>query len=323
MNTDNYIKPKFDIIKNSKLWVAAWIALILLSILSFYNNRRFSIEFTWGLQMKVNQTNVSQTQLDENVTNFLNSKWYNASASDVAVWQEWDYQKIVVKTTEHDEAKLNALATEIKSNLVDSKAISSQANIVESSIIGPSIWEYMKKSATNAIGWGIALIALYIIFAFSGITKYIPSHLLWIAVVTSLLFDVLVPAWVYSILMALNPSYQIDLVLVISLLILMGYSINDTIIIFDRIRENINKNTDWLASWKKTYHQIFESSLWQTMRRSLFTSLATLLAVVSMYIFWSWVLKNFGLILMIWIICWTASSIFLAAPIAYLLNWKK
>lgn len=323
MNTDTYIKPKFDIIKNSKFWVIGWIALILLSALTFYNNRRFSIEFTGWLQMKLNQANLWAQQLDENVSNFLNSKWYATSESDVLVWEEWGLQKIIIKTTERDEWKLNALSNEIKSNLESTKAINSQSSIVESSIIWPSIGEYMKKSAISAVFWGIVLIAIYIIFAFSGITKYIPSHLLGLTVITSLLFDVLVPAGFYWILMWINPGYQIDLVLIISLLILMGYSINDTIIIFDRIRENIIKNHDSLNSWKMSYAQIFESSLWQTMRRSLFTSIATLLAVVSMYVFGSWVLKNFGLILMIWIICGTASSIFLAAPMAYLLNWKK
>jgi preprotein translocase SecF subunit len=88
----------------------------------------------------------------------------------------------------------------------------------------------------------------------------------------------------------INNSVTVDTVFIIAVLTNMGYSINDTIIVFDRIRENIqNKNEKNLV-----YGKIFDTSLWQTMRRSIGTSLSTLLVIVAMYIFGTWAIKNFA-----------------------------
>jgi preprotein translocase SecF subunit len=107
-------------------------------------------------------------------------------------------------------------------------------------------------------------------------------------------------------------------------LTIMGYSINDTIIIFDRIRENIIKA--WNQSWKKqlNYAMIFEDSLRQTMRRSVGTSLSTFLVIVAMYVFGSGVIQSFALVMGIGILAGSFSSIFIAAPLAYyMILWNQ
>jgi preprotein translocase SecF subunit len=101
----------------------------------------------------------------------------------------------------------------------------------------------------------------------------------------------------------------------------MGYSINDTIIIFDRIRENAEKS-GVENSKKVVYADLFEKSIWQTMRRSIGTSVSTLLVVIAMYAFGTGVIKLFAFTVGVGVLAGTASSIFIAAPLAYLMLGK-
>jgi SecD/SecF fusion protein len=119
--------------------------------------------------------------------------------------------------------------------------------------------------------------------------------------------------------MMISPTVQIDTVFIIAILTTMWYSINDTIVIFDRIRENLQ--TKW---WTKdiVYGKIFEDSLWQTMRRSFGIVWATLLVVLAMFFFGSWIIKHFAFTIWIWVLAGSYSSIFISAPLAYLMMWR-
>lgn len=129
-----------------------------------------------------------------------------------------------------------------------------------------------------------------------------------------MLFDILSPMGIYGIKMMIDSTAQVDVIFIIALLSTMGYSINDTIIIFDRIREHLE--TD------KTHDvgTVFENSLRETMARSLMTSGSTLIVVLSMYFFGAGDLKNFAFSMAIGVLSGTFSSIFMAAPIAYLVT---
>lgn len=94
--------------------------------------------------------------------------------------------------------------------------------------------------------------------------------------------------------MMINEAVQVDAVFIIALLTVMGYSINDTIIIFDRVRENFIEKKQSVERETITYAEIFENSLWQTMRRSLATSITTISVVLCMYIFGTGVLRLFA-----------------------------
>jgi SecD/SecF fusion protein len=123
--------------------------------------------------------------------------------------------------------------------------------------------------------------AIYMMFSFAAIRKAIPPSTLAVVTIITMIFDVSIPAGAYGFLMMINNSITLDTVFIIAVLTNMGYSINDTIIVFDRIRENIqNKNEKNII-----YGKVFDDSLWQTMRRSIGTSLSTLLVIVAMYIF--------------------------------------
>jgi preprotein translocase SecF subunit len=159
------------------------------------------------------------------------------------------------------------------------------------------------------------------LFSFSGIRKFVAPSILASVTVVTMLFDILIPAGAYGLLMLINPVVQIDTVFIIAILTIMGYSINDTIIIFDRIRENAEKS-GVENSKKIIYANLFEKSIWQTMRRSIGTSVSTLLVVIAMYAFGTGVIKLFAFTVGVGVLAGTASSIFIAAPLAYLMLGK-
>jgi SecD/SecF fusion protein len=140
-----------------------------------------------------------------------------------------------------------------------------------------------------------------------------------IVTIATMFFDISIPSWAYWLWMGINSTIQIDTVFIIAILTTMWYSINDTIIVFDRIRENLQNK--WTGK-DILYWKIFEDSLWQTMKRSIWTSLSTLLVVIAMFVFGSWVIQSFAFVIWVWVVAWSFSSIFIAAPLAYMALWK-
>jgi preprotein translocase subunit SecF len=171
----------------------------------------------------------------------------------------------------------------LKQTLQSDGHITDESSLSSLSIIGPSIGDFMRRSAKRAIIVGLILMALYMMISFAGIRTVIPPYVLAIVTIVTMAFDVSIPAGAYGLLMQFNSTVQIDTVFIIAILTTMGYSINDTIIIFDRIRENIAKEEKSLLAGGALLGNVIETSLWQTMRRSLGTSISTLLVVVAMY----------------------------------------
>jgi len=202
--------------------------------------------------------------------------------------------------------------------LMDGKYIKSTSDIVSQTITGPSVWEYMQKSAKKALVIGLIFMAIYMMISFAAIRKTISPAVLAGVTVATMVFDVSIPAGAYGLLMYFNSTINIDTVFIIAVLTNMGYSINDTIIIFDRIRENLQHNNG-----KNTvYGNIFDASLRETMRRSFGTVMAMLVVIIAMFILGSGAVKDFAFTIGIGVLAGSYSSIFIAAPLAYLLMGK-
>ena len=170
----------------------------------------------------------------------------------------------------------------------------------------------------------MVFIAIYMMFTFSAVREMVSPLILAIITIVTLLFDMSIPAGAYGLLTAINPTTQVDLVFIAAILTIMGYSINDTIIIFDRVRENNHLHEGAIKTGKMSYLQIFEDSLWQTMRRSLGTSIAAFIMIVMMWLFGTGIIKTFSYVIGAGIIAGTLSSIFVAAPLAYIfVRWTK
>jgi preprotein translocase subunit SecF len=173
-----------------------------------------------------------------------------------------------------------------------------------STYVGPSISRDLKKIAILAI-----------IFAFTGIVLYITWRFEFrfaIAAIVALLHDVLIVVGVFSL-----TGKEFNIPIIAAILAIIGYSLNDTIVVFDRIRENLR------LLRKELYSRILNHSINQSLKRTLITSLTTLFAVTSLYIWGGIVIHDFSFALIIGVIVGTYSSIFIASPLLLLLQKKK
>lgn len=203
--------------------------------------------------------------------------------------------------------------------------------------IGPVIGQELRDKAVWAVG-GIALIIIfYIAFAFRGVSYPVGSWVYGGVTVFVLIHDILVP----TALMALFGFFlgiEVDVLFVMALLAVLGYSVNDTIVIFDRVRENLDANrkekkvkknigglvveeTEYTLT--KPFDEIIGNSVGQTLLRSLNTSLTTILALVALYVYGGSVTQTFALILLAGVVAGTYSSICLASPLLSYLAERK
>jgi len=169
--------------------------------------------------------------------------------------------------------------------------------------IGPVIGGELKRKALVSIILVVLFIILFIAFAFRGVSRPVSSWRYGFVAVAALIHDVLVPVGVFAFIGA-----EVDVLFVTALLAILGYSVNDTIIIFDRIRENIKLKVS------NDFEETVGISLRQTMTRSINTSLTTLIVLAFLYFLGGDATKMFSLALGVGIITGTYSSIFLAGP---------
>ena len=282
----------------------------------FFSNVRYSEEFTGWVKISVVGT-LDKSTVVKDVTQYMESKWYKDSNVVVELGDN-NTTKLSLRTTAETDEQVAILSKDVQSILIQKWYIKSANDVIEQSITGPSVWSYMQKSAKNALIVGVILMVIYMLFSFSGIRKEISPALLATVVIVIAIFDVTIPAWAYGLWMYIDHTVAVNTIFIIAVLTNMGYSINDTIIIFDRIRENLKIN----ATKKILVGKIFEDSLRQTMRRSFGTVFATFLVVVAMYLLWSGVIKEFAFTMGIWVLSGSFSSIFIAAPLAYILLGK-
>jgi len=160
----------------------------------------------------------------------------------VAVGEKDGSKEVLIKTRLGTDDEVAVLTNVLQTTLVSKGVVASEDGIKSLSIIGPSIGDYMKKSARDALIVGILLMAVYMIFSFASIRTVISPAVLAIVTVITMLFDVSIPSGAYGLLMSLNQTVQIDTIFIIAILTTIGYSINDTIIIMDRVRENTLKH---------------------------------------------------------------------------------
>lgn len=313
------MKQLFPIIPRSKLWISIGLVVLVAGVTLFLANMRFSIQFTGWVEMVVDAPQISETVVST-IQETLTQQWYEDFTT--TAWQKDWYSSLLIQTRLTDSEQINTVTQLLETTLIDNNVIESWDDILELAIIGPSIGDYIKSSAQTALIVGMIFMAVYVLIVFASMRRIISPAALGIITVVTMLFDIALPAGAYGILMMLNPAIQIDTVFIIALLTVMGYSVNDTIVIFDRIRENVTESTKWLEEGKITLENLYETSLRQTMRRSIGTSLSTLVVVIAMYIFGTGTLKTFAFTLGLWVVAGTYSSIFLAAPLAYLASGK-
>jgi preprotein translocase subunit SecF len=183
--------------------------------------------------------------------------------------------------------------------------------------IGPVLGAEAGRKAAFSIILVILAIVLFIAYAFRQVSKPISSWKYGIVAIIALMHDIFIPTGAFALL-GHYAGYEVDTLFVTALLVVLGFSVHDTIVVFDRVRENLKH-----APAKKPFDEIVGESISQTFTRSINTSLTTLLALTVLYLFGGETTAHFSLALIIGIAAGTYSSIFIGSPLLVTLEkWQ-
>jgi preprotein translocase subunit SecF len=179
-------------------------------------------------------------------------------------------------------------------------------------LVGPSIGNELKSKSFNASIIVLLMIIIYISLAFRKVSKPIASWKYGIAAIIALAHDVIITLGVFAVL---GEFYQIEIntPFIAAILTVLGYSVSDTIVVFDRIRENLPKSNE-------NFENTINTSVNQTISRSIGTSVSAMLALLAILLFCGSTIKDFALALLVGIFIGTYSSIFLASPVLVVWN---
>lgn len=294
------------IIKNKKIFIGISVALVVLSIIAmfvFKINKRLGIDFTGGALTEITYKDGRPAQAD------INTSIATLNLGSVLVQPAGDTDYII-KSRDLTEAEHTLL---LKTLSQDGKV-----KIEEKSFnsIGPSIGQELKFKALLLIVLISLAIILFIAFAFRKVSKPISSWKYGIIVVLTLLHDVAIPVGIFTVL-AHFYNAEVDALFVVAVLTILGLSVSDTIVIFDRIRENLRNQA---MVNKINFAETVGKSLEQSYVRSICTSLTVILVLLSLFFFGPASTKYFALMLTAGMFFGTYSSIFLASP---LLVWVE
>ena len=181
-----------------------------------------------------------------------------------------------------------------------------------SNTIGPSVGSEMESKALYAIGMVILCIVLFVTFAFRKVSQPVSSWKYGFATIVALAHDVLLPAGFYVAYIHFHGG-EIDLLFVTALLAILGYSVHDTIVVFDRVREHLRINQS--IKTKESFAETVGKSVSETFGRSINTSLTIFLALLALFLIGGQATRDFSLVLIVGIIAGTYSSIFIASPL--------
>lgn len=178
--------------------------------------------------------------------------------------------------------------------------------------IGPTIGSELRNKAVVAIFIVVVAIILFVAFVFRKVSEPVSSWKYGIVAIIALIHDVIVPVGIFAFL-GYTVGAEIDILFVMALLAILGYSVNDTIVVFDRVRENLRLNREHGS--KESFDLTVGKSLNQTYARSINTSLTTLFVLTALFFIGSEATQDFALVLATGVIAGTYSSIFLATPL--------
>lgn len=276
-------KTNIDFISKQKIAGFLSITLIVAGIASLIikGGPLLSIDFTGGTVAQVKfEIPVELGQLRETLSD------YGFEGAEIVEFGSPD--EVLIKT------QFSGSSSEISEQLTLALGKTFTLRRVES--VGPKIGKELQNDALKAIGLALLLILIYITFRFD---RYYA-----LGSVMALIHDVLITLGVFSLL-----DYEINLSIIAAFLTIVGYSLNDTIVVFDRIRENIPK------LMKKTLNDVVNISLNETLNRTVITSLTTMMVVVILFLWGGKVINLFAFALIIGVFVGTYSSLFVASPV--------
>jgi preprotein translocase subunit SecF len=270
-----------------KLNILSLIFIIFSIVVLLLKGLNLGVDFKGGTLIELRTEN-SIVSISEIRQSFL-----KMNLGDVTVkkfGKEKDYLIKIEMTKSEDENFIKSINNELSNDL------GSEVNFRRVENVGPKVSKELLNAGLLAISLSLAAMLFYIWIRFE-----------WqfsLGAIVALIHDVIITVGIFSLL-----SYEVNLSIVAAVLTIVGYSMNDTVVIFDRIRENLKKYS------KISIKEISDISINQTLSRTLITSVTTLLALFSIYIFGGSILKGFSFAMIIGVVVGTYSSIFVATPI--------
>jgi preprotein translocase subunit SecF len=293
-----------DFLKYKKVYFVFSAVLVLISVSSFFLfGLKLGIDFTGGsiLEIEYQETRPTNQQIRESLAQL--------DLGEISV-QPTDQKGVILRTKEITEQEHQEIIKSLKEN--------NDLEELRFESIGPIIGQELKDRTTLVVFLSLLAILFYIAIAFRKLTFPIKSWQYGLASLIALFHDALIPLGVFSVL---GNFFQIEITIpvVVALLTVLGYSINNTVVVFDRIRENLLKRVG------VDYQETVNFSLNQTLARSINTSLTTLFVLLAIFFFGGETLKYFSLMLILGIISGTYSSFLLVSPllVAWLSYRKK
>jgi preprotein translocase subunit SecF len=293
------------VLRYKKVLLGISILLCLVSIVVLFVFRlKPGIDFTSGSLWQVQIPGATAEELRSFISEDL-------KMGEVGVLSDesGDNFSITLKTltdTERSQA-LSELKTKFGDGIIEQ----------DFSSISPAVSRELSNKAWWAIGLVLLGISLYIAFAFRKVSHPVSSWKYGLITLFTLAHDVLIPAGVLSVLGAYY-GISVDINFIVALLVVMGFSVHDTIVVFDRVRENLTK-----LGGRVSFEELIDKSIVQTIVRSINTSLTLFFVLISVYIWGPVNLKFFILTILVGTIAGAYSSIFVASPMLLFVNKKE
>ena len=291
------------IIKHRKIWYAFSLLIVIASLFSMFKfGLKQGIDFTGGALLEVEYAAKPDALV-------VKQKIEELSLGS-AIVQPSGEKNIIVRMKDLTEEQHQKVLSAVLSAGEDGKEIRFDS-------IGPVIGKELKKKSVTAMILVIVMIILYIAFVFRKVSQPVNSFYYGLMAVVALIHDVTLPAGVFAVL-GHYYGVEVDTLFVTALLTVLGFSVHDTIVVFDRIRENLRNNGN-----KNNFETVVGASVSQTVSRSINTSLTVILVLLAIFFLGGESTKYFSLALLIGIAIGTYSSIFLASPLLVTLQKLK
>ena len=291
---------KFRVIKHQKYYLSFSAIMVILSLIFLFTIKlNLGIDFKGGnlIQLKYPQK-VEQVKVNGTLDNLISA--IPQLKTKRVQFSETD-NSVIIRTRQLTNAQKNEMLTQLEKN-------TGKYEITKDDTVGAVIGKELTMNAIKALLIGSIFIVIYITVRFELVYA--------IAGILALLHDVIISFGLIALF-----RYEIDTPFVAAILTILGYSINDTIVVFDRIRENEKKSKKNREN--KPFSEIVETGINQVFARSIYTSLTTLFSVIVLLIFGGDSLKTFSMTLFLGMLFGTYSSIFVASPLVYLMKKLK
>ncbi len=290
----NIYQSKIEFLKHYKKFYLLSLFLVIISIFAIFSKGlNLGIDFKGGtiIEMQFNEALKASK---------IRSSLLDLNLGDVKV-KEFGDEKTYLAVLEKKSGKSD-FVSQIKSNL--EKKLNKNINFRRVEMVGPKISKELKQTGIYAVIIALILMLFYIWLRFEWQFSF--------GAILALCHDVILTLGAFSII-----GFEFNLSIIAAVLTIVGYSMNDTVVIYDRIRENLKKDES------QNLLDLINNSINETLPRTLKTSITTLLALIAIYFFGGEILKGFSFALIWGVIVGTYSSIFIASPLILIFNVKR